>query len=428
MRGAMFTILGLNIAVLASAFIPWSFSAEPGFRPVLFDASFPAGSVTALSQKAGDHLQVTLSTVSNSVPAPARSADSSPIGYTGQPVIAISASDALLPAAGDGDLLQVLTHTPTYSGPEKLTLSDHDLPNAGVPSSSTVALPPAAECETSISPLYCVYTVTRGDTLTSIAQKFKIEGNDGVSPLQLLVQSNRPDVVSEGVRLAVGQRLRIPLQTGVIHVVEREETLVDVARQFGVSTDEIKGVSANALSGTDDNWLLRIGLELVIPRPTRFTLPAEEGALAAPARAVPTPPSSPAPTYALETGEASEFGFVWPASGRISSYFSPGHPLGIDIDFAANPGPVVGAAAPGTVTFAGGNPCCSYGYYVIVDHGNGVQTLYAHLSRISVAVDQSVVQGQVVGVGGRTGYATGEHLHFEVRLNGSHVDPLYYLP
>ena len=106
----------------------------------------------------------------------------------------------------------------------------------------------------------------------------------------------------------------------------------------------------------------------------------------------------------------------------------PAHPLGIDIDLYANPNAPVAAAAAGTVTFAGGNPCCSYGYYVVIDHGNGFQTLYGHLSSLSVSTGQKVVQGQVLGLGGRTGYATGNHLHFEVYLNGSVVNPLPYLP
>jgi len=82
----------------------------------------------------------------------------------------------------------------------------------------------------------------------------------------------------------------------------------------------------------------------------------------------------------------------------------------------------------GTVSFAGGNTCCSYGLYVVVDHANGYQTLYAHLSSISVTKGQTVSQGQVLGKGGRTGYATGNHLHYEVHLNGNIVNPLSYLP
>ena len=86
------------------------------------------------------------------------------------------------------------------------------------------------------------------------------------------------------------------------------------------------------------------------------------------------------------------------------------------------------ASAGGVVTFAGGNACCSYGLYVVVDHGNGMQTLYAHLSKIGVSVGQVVAQGQYLGTSGSTGYSTGEHLHFEVHVGGSIVNPLAYLP
>ena len=86
------------------------------------------------------------------------------------------------------------------------------------------------------------------------------------------------------------------------------------------------------------------------------------------------------------------------------------------------------AVMPGKVAFAGGNACCSYGYYVIVDHGNGLKTLYAHLRSISVSVGQQVSQGQTLGPSGTTGYSTGVHLHFEVHKNGTRVDPIPYLP
>jgi len=102
--------------------------------------------------------------------------------------------------------------------------------------------------------------------------------------------------------------------------------------------------------------------------------------------------------------------------------------LGIDIDLYANGNAPIAAAAGGTVTFAGGNSCCSYGLYVVIDHGNGLETLYAHLSKISVSTGQKVNQGQIIGNGGRTGYATGNHLHFEVHKNGAVGNPVVYLP
>jgi hypothetical protein len=116
---------------------------------------------------------------------------------------------------------------------------------------------------------------------------------------------------------------------------------------------------------------------------------------------------------------------VWPAAGPISSYFGPSHPLGIDV--AQSKGNVVAAMA-GTVVFAGGNPCCSYGLYVVVDSPDGVRTLYGHLSTLAVHRGQKVRQGQTLGKVGNTGTSTGTHLHFEVIDRGVRQDPLRYLP
>jgi murein DD-endopeptidase MepM/ murein hydrolase activator NlpD len=119
---------------------------------------------------------------------------------------------------------------------------------------------------------------------------------------------------------------------------------------------------------------------------------------------------------------------VWPVYGPISSYMDYSHPLGIDIDLYNNPGAPIVAATSGTVTFAGGNSCCSYGYHVIIVSPDGIETLYAHFSGFAVSSGQTVNQGQVIGYGGCTGYCTGNHLHFEVFDNGVRVDPLAYLP
>jgi murein DD-endopeptidase MepM/ murein hydrolase activator NlpD len=123
-------------------------------------------------------------------------------------------------------------------------------------------------------------------------------------------------------------------------------------------------------------------------------------------------------------------GFAWPASGPLTSPFSPRHPKGIDIGLRHDPGQPVTATASGTVTFVGGDPCCSYGYYVIVDHGEGWSSLYGHFSSFAAGLrpGDHVDQGQVLGYGGTTGYSTGYHLHFEMRYNGSVVNPLDFLP
>lgn len=137
--------------------------------------------------------------------------------------------------------------------------------------------------------------------------------------------------------------------------------------------------------------------------------------------------------YYQEDGSAISTGFLrYPLEfRRISDRFGPRnqHPvlgrwrmMHNGVDFAAPTGTLIWAASDGRVTFAGTRG--GYGKTVIIEHRSGVQTLYAHLSRISVRSGQSVVQGQVLGLVGSTGLATGPHLHYEVRIAGRAHDPL----
>ena len=113
---------------------------------------------------------------------------------------------------------------------------------------------------------------------------------------------------------------------------------------------------------------------------------------------------------------------------QISSRFgSRGRGTHTGIDLAADYGSDIHAAADGVVTFSGGNPQRSYGYYVIIDHGNGVETLYAHCSSLYVQVGESVSQGETIAAVGSTGNSSGNHLHFEVRINGVPRNPQNYV-
>jgi murein DD-endopeptidase MepM/ murein hydrolase activator NlpD len=128
------------------------------------------------------------------------------------------------------------------------------------------------------------------------------------------------------------------------------------------------------------------------------------------------------------SGEApSGSGFAWPVSGPITSPFGLRwgtlHP-GIDIGVPT--GTPIHAAGSGTVVWCGW--MSGYGNLVMIDHHNGLATLYGHQSRIAVGCNQEVSQGATIGYVGCTGFCTGPHLHFEVRLNGTPVDPLGYLP
>jgi murein DD-endopeptidase MepM/ murein hydrolase activator NlpD len=118
--------------------------------------------------------------------------------------------------------------------------------------------------------------------------------------------------------------------------------------------------------------------------------------------------------------------FIWPAGNHYLSGndYWDGH-QGIDI--AVGDGAPIYAADNGTIVYAGWNPN-GYGNLVMIDHGTGYATLYAHLSAVNVSCAVGVAQGQVIGYGGSTGNSTGPHLHFELRYNGGTINPWTMLP
>ncbi len=140
-----------------------------------------------------------------------------------------------------------------------------------------------------------------------------------------------------------------------------------------------------------------------------------------------TPAATPAATPSgTPTPPPSSAGLVWPVSGPITSpYGMRWGSLHPGIDVGASTGTPIHAAAAGTVLVASYNG--GYGNLVVLDNGNSIATAYAHQSSIAVTIGQTVSQGQVIGYVGSTGFSTGPHLHFEVRVNGTPVDPLGYL-
>ena len=128
----------------------------------------------------------------------------------------------------------------------------------------------------------------------------------------------------------------------------------------------------------------------------------------------------------MSGGAPSAAGFIWPVHGTLTSGVGPrwGR-MHEGIDISGGSGTPIAAAASGTVILAGWNG--GYGQLVVVDHGGGLSTAYAHLSSIAVSVGQQVGQGSVVGGMGTTGHSTGVHLHFEVRVGGAAVNPIGYL-
>jgi len=131
---------------------------------------------------------------------------------------------------------------------------------------------------------------------------------------------------------------------------------------------------------------------------------------------------SSAPGEVVGRGAPSAAGLIWPIHGPVSSEFGPrwgGFHPGIDI--AVPTGVPIAAAGSGVVVVAGPNG--GYGNFVVIDHNNGYSTAYAHQSQIAVSQGQTVKQGEVVGYVGSTGFSTGPHLHFEIRVNGTTQNP-----
>jgi murein DD-endopeptidase MepM/ murein hydrolase activator NlpD len=244
-----------------------------------------------------------------------------------------------------------------------------------------------------------IYVVKQGDDLPGIAARFGLRR-------ETLIWSNEVLVTDPG-RLYVGQELYILPIDGVYYTVQRGDTLSTIATLFQVSVEAITGCEYNA-PGVRGGQVVP-GQHLIVPGGTR---PFK----AQPVRVQSTPTQGEAP---LATGQ-----WVWPAQGYISQEFWDLHRA---IDIAGQHGSTVLAADGGTVTYASWN-VAGYGNLVIVDHGNGYVTYYAHLYGFYVDVGDRVAQGQPLGAMGNTGLSTGPHLHFEIRDNGELCNPIDLLP
>ena len=245
------------------------------------------------------------------------------------------------------------------------------------------------------------YLVQPGDSLASIADNFAID-----VPTMLGANAiDDPDLLPVGTELNV-----LPL-VGVLYRVADGDTLGLIADHYAVDLPEI--VRVNALPSAE---LIVEGDQLILPgaRP-RSAISADQVA----------------PVLTMPAPVLIQPSFLWPVLGRITSYFrqvgwtSPRGHAGIDI--AAPMGAPIAAAATGRVVLAtrAGGP---YGTMVIIDHGDGIRTVYGHLSELEVDVGEQVDRGQLIGLCGSTGFSTGPHLHFEVRRDGELLDPLSYLP
>ncbi|MCX6034876.1 MAG: LysM peptidoglycan-binding domain-containing M23 family metallopeptidase, partial [Chloroflexi bacterium] len=218
--------------------------------------------------------------------------------------------------------------------------------------------------------------------------------------------------------IRVGQKLNVPPTDGVYYKWQEGDTLDSIAKKFETSVDDILNWPGNNIDLTSPD--IKPDTYVMVPGGHREFVQW----------LVPTVARGNSGTAALNgsacgAGPVGSSAFVWPTGNHFLSgndYWN-GH-LGIDI--AAGLGVPVWAADAGVVTMAqvyGG-----YGNMVMIDHGNGYITVYGHLSQINVVPCQGVAAGDLIGLAGSTGNSTGPHLHFEVRLNGGFVNPLYVLP
>lgn len=254
-------------------------------------------------------------------------------------------------------------------------------------------------------PVFFEYKVQAGDTVSGVASRFGIRSN--------YVSWNNADVTNAN-SLAVGQTLQVPSVEGIIHSVRLGETVSEIAARYDANPQDIIQFPPNGLLGDPNR--LREGSQILVPGGRKVDI--------APAIAPPRQPAVVSPAPAPVAPAAS--GWSWPVRGLLTSPFGPAHPLGIDV--AIPPGTPIVAASGGLVTFAGGNPCCSYGYHIIIDNGAGYETMYAHLSSFAVKKGDRVAAGQRIGFSGSSGNSTGPHLHFELHRNGVVQDPMQYLP
>ncbi len=314
------------------------------------------------------------------------------------------------------------TATPTEAAP--------DLPLfAPVQSSFIFGIPRLALLHTTIPTRprteIITYTVQVGDTIFGIAEMY------GLRP-ETILWGNYYTLADDPHRLTPGQELNIMPMDGTYHRWSEGEGLNGVSRGYDVTPETIINWPGNHLDaaalGDWSNPNIEAGTMLFVPGGERafvtWSAPRITRDNPAVARIL-----GPGACGTIMDGAVGIGAFIWPGNNHfLSGYdYSPStNHFGIDI--AGRLGDPIYAADNGVVVYSGWNDW-GYGYVVVIDHGNGWQTLYAHLSSINVGCGASVYQGGVIGAFGSTGNSSGPHLHFEMMHdNYGKVNPWNFLP
>ncbi|MEJ2012327.1 MAG: peptidoglycan DD-metalloendopeptidase family protein [Anaerolineales bacterium] len=266
------------------------------------------------------------------------------------------------------------------------------------------------------------YLVKEGDTLFGIAEKF------GLDP-QSVLWGNWDTLEADPHTLRPGQELNIPPVDGVLYPWNEGDSLYSIASFFHSTPEEIVEWPGNHLGFNIDfaDPQIEPGTLVVVPDGRRDP-PSWQMVVIT--RANPAAASILGPGYcgSVSSGAIGNGVFSWPTSSHwLSGYhYTPG--LHEAIDIGGSIGNLITASDSGVVVYSGWNNY-GYGNVVVIDHGTGWQTLYAHLDTISVGCGQSVFQGGAIGTMGVTGNSSGPHLHFEMRSDiWGRVNPLNFLP
>lgn len=243
------------------------------------------------------------------------------------------------------------------------------------------------------------YLVQAGDAISSIAEKFGISTNT-------ILWSN--DVGFNSI-IRPGDNLKILPVSGVLHKVQKGETIGSIAKKYNTVPEKI--LAHNNLKEMD---IIQKGQELIVPDGIKPVVTiARMTANSAIQRIFSAGPSK----------YAASLGFIWPTvSKRITQYYHLGHHA---VDIGGKTGNAIYAIEKGQIIFSGWSS--GYGYNVIIDHGGGQKSRYAHFSKFYVKKGDFVSKGEQVGAMGSTGWSTGPHLHLEVLVSGAKVNPLKYI-
>jgi len=261
------------------------------------------------------------------------------------------------------------------------------------------------------------YKVETGDSVFGIANFFGIEPETVLWANYDLLNDN-PDFLEPGMELY------IPPVDGVYYQWQDGDTLEAIASEFEAKIDDILGFLGNHIDLADP--VIEPDAMVMIPGGHREFRQWLIPSIPRGAAGVNTTALGPGACSGSYDGAYGSGAFIWPSNQHFISgndYWS-GH-LGLDL--AAVQGDTIYASDAGVVVFAGWANG-GYGNTVMVDHGNGYQTLYAHLSSVAVGCGASVSAGRTVGYAGSTGNSTGSHLHFEVRFSGGFINPWFVLP